>query len=64
MTQSEVKPKTVLITGATDAVARNFPRLDVLVNDAGIGSGARDTGRQVSIDGFELRFAVNYLAGN
>jgi NAD(P)-dependent dehydrogenase (short-subunit alcohol dehydrogenase family) len=36
------------------------PRLDVLVNNAGIGF----TGpRQLSADGHELRFAVNYLAG-
>jgi NAD(P)-dependent dehydrogenase (short-subunit alcohol dehydrogenase family) len=35
-------------------------RLDVLVNNAGIGgSGAREESR----DGYELRFAVNYLAG-
>nr|WP_296070654.1 SDR family NAD(P)-dependent oxidoreductase [uncultured Actinoplanes sp.] len=39
-------------------------RLDVLVSNAGIGSGEPD-GRQrrVSADGYELRFAVNYLAG-
>ena len=35
------------------------PRLDVLVNNAGIGTGERE----LSQDGFELRFAVNYLAG-
>ncbi len=35
--------------------------LDVLVNNAGVGtSGAK---RELSADGFELRFAVNYLAG-
>jgi NAD(P)-dependent dehydrogenase (short-subunit alcohol dehydrogenase family) len=39
-------------------------RLDVLVSNAGIGSGRPDkTTRQESSDGFELRFAVNYLAG-
>jgi NAD(P)-dependent dehydrogenase (short-subunit alcohol dehydrogenase family) len=37
-------------------------RLDVLVNNAGIGAGATDQ-RAVSADGYELRFAVNYLAG-
>jgi NAD(P)-dependent dehydrogenase (short-subunit alcohol dehydrogenase family) len=38
-------------------------RLDVLVNNAGIGAytGAKDE-REVSEDGHELRFAVNYLA--
>jgi NAD(P)-dependent dehydrogenase (short-subunit alcohol dehydrogenase family) len=36
-------------------------RLDVLVNNAGIAPG-RDRGRQVSVDGYELTFAVNYLS--
>jgi NAD(P)-dependent dehydrogenase (short-subunit alcohol dehydrogenase family) len=36
-------------------------RLDVLVNNAGIGGG-RDGRREESADGYELRFAVNYLA--
>src|SRR5260370_24429986 len=43
-------------------VAAQAPRLDVLVNNAGIGFGAPREGRQVSQDGHELRFAVNYLA--
>jgi NAD(P)-dependent dehydrogenase (short-subunit alcohol dehydrogenase family) len=39
-------------------------RLDVLVNNAGIGSGEPDgRGRRTSADGYELRLAVNYLAG-
>jgi NAD(P)-dependent dehydrogenase (short-subunit alcohol dehydrogenase family) len=37
--------------------------LDVIVNNAGIGAGKRGTTRQVSADGIELRFAINYLAG-
>jgi NAD(P)-dependent dehydrogenase (short-subunit alcohol dehydrogenase family) len=38
--------------------------LHLLVNNAGIGSGLPDSPeRQVSRDGIELRFAVNYLAG-
>ncbi len=38
-------------------------RLDVLINNAGIGAGARgDRTRALSRDGYELRFAVNYLA--
>ena len=41
-------------------VAADHPRLDVLINNAGIGSGAPgDRGRQHSADGYELRFAVN-----
>jgi NAD(P)-dependent dehydrogenase (short-subunit alcohol dehydrogenase family) len=43
-------------------VRAEVPRLDVLVNNAGIGFGAPGEGRQVSADGHELRFAVNYLA--
>jgi NAD(P)-dependent dehydrogenase (short-subunit alcohol dehydrogenase family) len=38
-------------------------RLDVLVNNAGIGAGEPEgRTRRVSEDGYELRFAVNYLA--
>jgi NAD(P)-dependent dehydrogenase (short-subunit alcohol dehydrogenase family) len=43
-------------------VSAEVPRLDVLVNNAGIGFGVPGEGRQVSADGHELRFAVNYLA--
>jgi NAD(P)-dependent dehydrogenase (short-subunit alcohol dehydrogenase family) len=46
---------------AVRALADQVPdRLDVLVNNAGIGFAG---GRQQSDDGYELRFAVNYLAG-
>ena len=45
-------------------VMRGEPRLDVLVNNAGIGVNEPGGGaRQESADGLELRFAVNYLAG-
>ncbi|MEA2341304.1 MAG: hypothetical protein QOG11_1381 [Solirubrobacteraceae bacterium] len=45
-------------------VRETLPALDVLVNNAGIGAGLPDlTTRQESRDGFELRFAVNHLAG-
>jgi NAD(P)-dependent dehydrogenase (short-subunit alcohol dehydrogenase family) len=44
-------------------VRAEVPRLDVLVNNAGIGFGAPGEGREVSADGHELRFAVNYRAG-
>jgi NAD(P)-dependent dehydrogenase (short-subunit alcohol dehydrogenase family) len=46
---------------AVRALAGQVPdRLDVLVNNAGIGFAQ---GREESVDGYELRFAVNYLAG-
>jgi NAD(P)-dependent dehydrogenase (short-subunit alcohol dehydrogenase family) len=46
-----------------DEVVRLTDRLDVLVNNAGIGFGRPGAARQLSADGIELRFAVNYLAG-
>ena len=45
------------------AVGQECERLDILINNAGIGSGGSTGDRQVSQDGYELRFAVNYLAG-
>lgn len=50
------------VRGLADAVAARHRRLDVLVNNAGIGFGAPGTGRELSRDGHELRFAVNYLS--
>ncbi len=48
---------------AADVRARSG-RLDVLINNAGIGSSVPGGGaRMESDDGLELRFAVNYLAG-
>jgi NAD(P)-dependent dehydrogenase (short-subunit alcohol dehydrogenase family) len=44
------------------AVRAQVPRLDVLVNNAGVGFGPPGEARQLSADGHELRFAVNYLA--
>jgi NAD(P)-dependent dehydrogenase (short-subunit alcohol dehydrogenase family) len=43
-------------------IISSLSRLDVLVNNAGVGFGRDDTKREVSQDGHELRFAVNYLA--
>ena len=49
------------VRSLAEAVQRDSDGLDALINNAGIGtSGAR---RELSADGFELRFAVNYLAG-
>jgi NAD(P)-dependent dehydrogenase (short-subunit alcohol dehydrogenase family) len=43
-------------------VERDHARLDLLVNNAGIGGGGGRSRREESLDGHELRFAVNYLA--
>lgn len=52
------------VKSLADQVAKAEPRLDVLVNNAGIGINEPGGGaRQESEDGIELRFAVNYLAG-
>jgi NAD(P)-dependent dehydrogenase (short-subunit alcohol dehydrogenase family) len=44
------------------ALAREVGHVDVLVNNAGVGFGRDQLRRELSHDGFELRFAVNYLA--
>ena len=46
-----------------EEVRRRTDRLDLLINNAGIGTTGNVPGRQSSADGHELRFAVNYLAG-
>jgi NAD(P)-dependent dehydrogenase (short-subunit alcohol dehydrogenase family) len=52
------------VRALADEVIEAEPRLDVLVNNAGIGTIEPGGGsRQESADGIELRFAVNYLAG-
>jgi NAD(P)-dependent dehydrogenase (short-subunit alcohol dehydrogenase family) len=45
---------------AVRAMASELPPVDLLVNNAGIGFGEQ---RELSEDGIELRFQVNYLAG-
>ena len=45
---------------ARDVAARGD--VSVLVNNAAVGFGAPGAGRSLSADGFELRWAVNYLA--
>lgn len=52
------------VRALAEEVTAAEPRLDVLVNNAGVGAHVPGGGvRQESEDGYELRFAVNYLAG-
>jgi NAD(P)-dependent dehydrogenase (short-subunit alcohol dehydrogenase family) len=46
-----------------EAVLADHKRLDIFISNAGIGSQNEGLARQISADGHELRFAVNYLAG-
>jgi NAD(P)-dependent dehydrogenase (short-subunit alcohol dehydrogenase family) len=50
------------VRGMIAQLKREYTRLDVLVNNAGIGRGQPDAPREVSADGHELRFQVNYLS--
>lgn len=45
-----------------EAVKRDNDQLDILINNAGLGSGFADGERRESRDGYELVFQVNYLA--
>lgn len=45
-----------------DTIAKYYPKLDALVNNAGVLVPANSE-RRTSADGHELHFAVNYLAG-
>lgn len=51
------------VRALAEAVRRDEQRLDVLINNAGIGTATGGRERRLSADGHELRFAVNYLAG-
>ncbi len=46
----------------SEQIQADQQRLDVLINNAGIGGGMRRSPHETSTDGHELRFAVNYLA--
>jgi NAD(P)-dependent dehydrogenase (short-subunit alcohol dehydrogenase family) len=43
-------------------IIKDHKRLDVLVNNAGVGPRSPGSRRELSADGYELRFAVNYLS--
>lgn len=52
------------VRALAESVSREWDRLDALVNNAGIGTTLPGAGsRMESQDGYELRFAVNYLSG-
>ncbi len=51
------------VRGLAEAVKKTTDRLELLINNAGIGTTGAAPGRLTSKDGHELRFAVNYLAG-
>lgn len=52
------------VRALADTVCQEQDRLHLLVNNAGIGTGdGRARSRPASVDGHELTFAVNYLAG-
>jgi len=46
-----------------EAVTADHKRLDLFISNAGIGSRTQGAERRTSADGYELRFAVNYLSG-
>ena len=46
-----------------EAVIADHTRLDLFISNAGIGSRTQGAERRTSADGYELRFAVNYLSG-
>ena len=52
------------VRGLADQLISEYGELHTLVNNAGIGTTLPGDGQRVeSEDGYELRFAVNYLAG-
>jgi NAD(P)-dependent dehydrogenase (short-subunit alcohol dehydrogenase family) len=50
------------VRGMIDTVLRDYDRLDLLVNNAGIGRGPDGATREESVEGHEMRFAVNYIS--
>jgi len=48
-----------------ESIRSDVKQIDILINNAGIGSANSEGSKQreVSADGYELRFAVNYLSG-
>ncbi len=51
------------IRALAGTLLERHPRLDLLINNAGIFTGPPGTPRETTADGCELRFMVNYLSG-
>ncbi len=52
------------VDALADDVERRTDRLHLLLSNAGVGFGPPNGNREVSADGYELRFAVNHLAAH
>ncbi len=50
------------VKALSEEIIKKGKRVDILINNVGIGRGNPVTKREVSEDGLELRFAVNYLS--
>ncbi|MGY8814979.1 MAG: SDR family NAD(P)-dependent oxidoreductase [Gammaproteobacteria bacterium] len=50
------------VRNMAEAIKRDHPGLDVLVNNAGLGAGFAGGERRESKDGYEMLFQVNYLS--
>jgi NAD(P)-dependent dehydrogenase (short-subunit alcohol dehydrogenase family) len=51
------------VRALAESVSGSNRRLELLVNNAGIGTGGPSAKRRINAAGHEMRFAVNYLAG-
>jgi len=50
------------VRALADEILHKNSKLDMLINNAGIGGDEQKNTRELSKEGFELRFTVNYLA--
>jgi NAD(P)-dependent dehydrogenase (short-subunit alcohol dehydrogenase family) len=51
------------VRAMAESILSKHKKLDLLINNAGLGGGPKGSAlREISSDGFELRFAVNYLS--
>ena len=52
----------VQVRSLADTILSSHRQLDVLINNAGIGPGPKNGKRELTAEGYELRFTVNYLS--